>query len=71
MRQMIHDDSWVISTACPEALNLIPVFSHDEVKPEDVEKTADKSDDVADALRYGSIRTSCRIWDAGEDEPQP
>ena len=53
MRQLIHDDTWFISTACPEALNAIPVLSHDELAPEDVEKTADKSDDVADALRYG------------------
>ena len=43
MRQLIHDDRWFISTACPEALNAIPLLSHDELAPED----------VADALRYG------------------
>ena len=53
MRQLIHDDAWFLSTACPEALNSIPVLSHDPNRPEDVEKTEDKSDDVADALRYG------------------
>lgn len=53
MRQLIHDDTWFLTSDCPEALNSIPVLSHDENRPEDVEKTTDKSDDVADALRYG------------------
>jgi hypothetical protein len=53
MHDLIEADEWFISSDCPEALSAIPVLKHDELKREDVEKTDEMSDDVADELRYG------------------
>lgn len=53
MHDLIQADEWFISSDCPEALSAIPVLRHDELKREDVEKTDEMSDDVADDLRYG------------------
>lgn len=53
MSEMIEGDEWFISSDCPEALSAMPVLKHDEDKREDVEKTEEMSDDVADDLRYG------------------
>jgi hypothetical protein len=53
MHDLIEADEWFISSDCPEALSAIPVLKHDELKKEDVEKTDEMSDDVADELRYG------------------
>ena len=57
MRQLIHDHTCSISPVYPEALNAIPVLSHGELAPEHVEKTTDKSDDVADAC--ATLRSPC------------
>lgn len=54
MYHLIQDDSWFISSMCPEALNAIPALEYDKDKGgEDIRKVDDISDDCADSLRYG------------------
>jgi phage terminase large subunit len=53
MHQVIEADEWFISSDCPGLLSAIPVLKHDEVRREDVEKTEEVSDDIADSVRYG------------------
>jgi phage terminase large subunit len=49
----LEDRSWFISTGCPEAIKAIPLLIHDDKHVEDVKKTEEIYDDVADGLRYG------------------
>jgi hypothetical protein len=54
MYQLIQDDGWFISLACPEALDAIPALEYDKDKGgEDILKTNHLYDDVGDELRYG------------------
>lgn len=54
MYQLIQDDAWFISEACPEALDAIPALEYDAEKAnEDILKTDHLYDDVGDELRYG------------------
>lgn len=53
--QLIQNDQWMISEACPEALNAVPAAQYDKDGPniEDICKTDHLYDDVIDELRYG------------------
>lgn len=54
--QLIQDDAWFISAACPEALDAIPALEYDSDKGgEDILKTDHLYDDVGDELRYGLV----------------
>jgi phage terminase large subunit len=53
MGELMTNDEWYLSSDCPQALQSIPLLSHDPTRPEDVEKTTDVSDDICDSLRYG------------------
>jgi hypothetical protein len=54
MYQLIQDDAWFISEACPEALDAIPSLEYDsEGGGEDILKTDHLYDDIGDELRYG------------------
>ena len=55
MYQLIQNDVWMISEACPEALNAIPALQYDKdgTNIEDIQKTDHLYDDVGDELRYG------------------
>ena len=54
MYQLIQDDVWFISEACPEALDAMPSLEYDaEDGGEDVLKTDHLYDDIGDCLRYG------------------
>jgi phage terminase large subunit len=55
MYQLIQNDQWLISEACPEALNAVPALQYDKdgSNIEDIQKTDHLYDDVGDELRYG------------------
>jgi hypothetical protein len=55
MYQLIANDRWMVSEACPEALNAVPAAQYDKdgSNIEDIEKTDHLYDDVIDELRYG------------------
>jgi hypothetical protein len=53
MHRMLDEGEWVVSEACPLAIEAIPAAVHNEDKLEDVLKTDDQLDDVRDSLRYG------------------
>jgi hypothetical protein len=54
MYQLIQNDAWFISSACPEALDAIPALEYDSEKGgEDILKTDHLFDDIGDELRYG------------------
>lgn len=53
MYRMLEEKAWFLSRACPEAIKALPLLIHDEKHPEDVLKTEEIQDDVADGLRYG------------------
>ena len=56
MYNLIQDDAWFISEACPEALDAIPALEYDKDKGgEDVLKTDHIYDDIGDELRYGLV----------------
>jgi hypothetical protein len=44
---------WLISTACHELLDAIPVLVADQEKDGDIVKTDSIADDIADTARYG------------------
>ncbi len=57
---LVDEDRWFISSMCPLVLNSMPALKHPDPNkgeigdPEDVLKTDDISDDVADCSRYGA-----------------
>ncbi len=54
MYQLIQNDQWLISEACPEALNAVPALQYDkDGNIEDILKTDHLYDDIGDELRYG------------------
>jgi phage terminase large subunit len=53
MYRELQSRSWFLSTDCPEAIKALPLLIHDDKHVEDVKKTEEIYDDVADGLRYG------------------
>jgi Phage terminase large subunit len=58
MAQMLHDGAWLISDACPRAIEKIPLAMRDDSDPEDVLKQdaneyGEGGDDEIESLRYG------------------
>jgi hypothetical protein len=53
MYRELESRRWFLSTDCPEAIKALPLLIHDDKHVEDVKKTEEIYDDVADGLRYG------------------
>jgi hypothetical protein len=55
MYQMLEAQEWYISENCPQLIDAIPQLMRSEEKPEDVVKTDQMYDDIADCARYGLV----------------
>ena len=55
MYNLLESGEWMITEACPELINALPLLVRDEKRPEDVLKTNTLADDVAD------VRVSARF----------
>jgi phage terminase large subunit len=53
MYRELQSRRWFLSSDCPEAIKALPLLIHDDKHVEDVKKTEEIYDDVADGLRYG------------------
>jgi hypothetical protein len=55
MYQLLEAEEWFISDACPQLIDAIPQLMRSAEKPEDVVKTDQMYDDIADCARYGLV----------------
>jgi hypothetical protein len=55
MYQLLEAEEWYISDACPQLIDAIPQLMRSEDSPEDVVKTEEMYDDIADCARYGLV----------------
>jgi hypothetical protein len=55
MYQLLEAEEWFISDACPQLIEAIPQLMRSQEKLEDVVKTEEMYDDIADCARYGLV----------------
>jgi hypothetical protein len=55
MYQLLEAEEWFISDACPQLIEAIPQLMRSDENPEDVVKTDQMYDDIADCARYGLV----------------